>query len=143
MNGLVDGSIALEETALDAAKSSIVFGVTRSVASPVRAAMGAFSNMALRGVPARHSVEMLEKYQAVTGEQVLKVLKKYFVPLFDPASSVVVSVNAPGKSDEIEEGLTKEGYVVERRTLDVEPEELEGSEDESGSESGSESDSDR
>ncbi|KZV77044.1 hypothetical protein PENSPDRAFT_645781 [Peniophora sp. CONT] len=143
VNGLVDGSIALDETALDAAKSSIVFGVTRSVASPVRAAMAAFTNMAIRSVPARHSVEMLEKYQTVTREDVLKVLKTYFVPLFDPASSVVVSVNAPGKADEIAEGLTKEGYTVERRTLDVDPEELEGSEDESGSESESESGSER
>ena len=37
VNGLVDGSIALEETALDAAKSSIVFAITRGVSTPGRA----------------------------------------------------------------------------------------------------------
>ncbi|KZV65225.1 hypothetical protein PENSPDRAFT_587192 [Peniophora sp. CONT] len=144
VNGLADASIALKETDLDAAKSSIVFGVTNSVAGPVRAAMAAFTNMAIRGVPARHSVEMLEKYRTVTCEDVRKVIKTYFVPLFDPESSVVVSVNSSGKADEIAEGLAKEGYTVERQKLDVEPEEsnheevsINKSKTESGTESGS------
>lgn len=37
VKGLVDGSIELDETALDAAKSSIVYGVTKSVSTPGRA----------------------------------------------------------------------------------------------------------
>ncbi|KAG1843393.1 uncharacterized protein F5891DRAFT_1208029, partial [Suillus fuscotomentosus] len=37
VSGLVDGTVALEETALDAAKSSIVYGVTKNVATAGRA----------------------------------------------------------------------------------------------------------
>lgn len=46
---------------------------------------------------------------------------------------------APGKADDISAGLSSEGYDVERRTLDVSPDELaDSSEEGSGSESESE-----
>ena len=76
---------------------------------------------------------MLDKYQDVTKEDVIDILRKYFLPLFDAKSSVVVSVTAPGKVEEIAENLKASGYDVEKRTLTVEP----GEDDESGSESGS------
>ncbi|KAI0036602.1 Metalloenzyme, LuxS/M16 peptidase-like protein [Vararia minispora EC-137] len=140
VRGLVDGSIELDQTTLDAAKSSIVFGVTRSVSSPGKAAVMSFVNQALKGVPQRHNIDMLERFSAVTISDVLCALRTYFLPLFDPASSVVVSVTAPGKADEVAEGLSAQGYEVERRSLEVEPgDEESGSEYESGS--GSEYDS--
>jgi hypothetical protein len=37
LKGLVDGSIALEATALDAAKSSIVYGIAKGVSTAGRA----------------------------------------------------------------------------------------------------------
>lgn len=37
VKGLIDGSVALDETTLDAAKSSIVFSVTRGVSTAGRA----------------------------------------------------------------------------------------------------------
>ncbi|KAH9064309.1 Metalloenzyme, LuxS/M16 peptidase-like protein [Lactarius vividus] len=138
VRGLVDGSIALDETALDAAKSTIVFGVTKSVSTPGRAAVTSFTNQALKGVPQNHNIELLEKFQQVSKDDVLQVLRQYFLPLFDSSTSVVVSVTAPGKADEISKGLKDAGFVVERRALELEPED--GSEHEDESESGSESD---
>ncbi|KAL4071016.1 Metalloenzyme, LuxS/M16 peptidase-like protein [Scleroderma citrinum] len=41
--GLVDGTVELEETVLDAAKSSIVYGVARNVATPSSAASTSFA----------------------------------------------------------------------------------------------------
>ena len=73
----------------------------------------------------------------MTKQDVLDSLRTYFLPLFDPSSSIVVSVTAPGKADEISHGLQEAGFEVERRTLKVEPEEMGG--EESGSEDGSES----
>lgn len=134
VRGLVDGSIALEDTALDAAKSSIVFAVTKGVSTPGRAAVISFVNQALKGVSQNHNTDLLEKYQEVSKDDVLRVLRQYFLPLFDASTSVVVSVTAPGKAQEISNGLEAAGFVVERRTLEVDHEE--------GSESGSESESD-
>lgn len=55
------------------------------------------------------------------------------MPLFDPSSSVAVVVTAPSKVDQTFDELNKAGFVVERRTLDFDPEELEDRSDEDGS----------
>jgi hypothetical protein len=97
-------------------------------------ALTSFTNQALKGVPQNQDTDLLEKYQEVSKDDVLQVLRQYFLPLFDASTSVVVSVTAPGKAQEISEGLKDAGFVVERRTLEVDNEE--------GSESGSDSESD-
>ncbi|KAJ7619113.1 Metalloenzyme, LuxS/M16 peptidase-like protein [Mycena polygramma] len=148
LKGLVDGSISLDTTTLDAAKSTVVYGVAKAVSTAGRAASMSFANQAFRGVPQTHQVDLLEKYQVVTKEDVLAVLRKYFLALFDVSKSAAFVVTAPGKIDGIAEGLTASGFAVERRTLEIDPSELEGLHNhdcdscESGSESGSESDSD-
>nr|GAT54909.1 predicted protein [Mycena chlorophos] len=138
LNGLVDGSIALEATTLDAAKSTVVYGVAKSVSTAGRAAIQSFTNQALRGVGQNHQVDLLEKYQDVTVEDVLAIFRKYLLALFDPSSSVAIVVTSPAKLDSIAEGLTESGFDVEKQTLEVDPSELEHDEE---SESDSESDS--
>lgn len=89
----------------------------------------------MKSVPQNYQVDLLEKFQAVSIEDVLRVLKTYFLPLFDASSSVAVVVTAPSKSSEIAEGLRTAGFLVEKRELEVSPEDMEGSESESGSDS--------
>jgi Zn-dependent M16 (insulinase) family peptidase len=93
-----------------------------------------FANQALKGVSQNYDTDLLEKYQEVSKDDVLRVLQQYFLPLFDASTSVVVSVTAPGKAEEISKGLKDAGFDVERRTLEVDHED--------GSESGSEGESD-
>lgn len=80
----------------------------------------------------------------MTKEDVLAVLRKYFLSLFDPSKSIAIVVTAPGKVDETVEDLTKTGFEVSRRSLETDPD-LDDSESGSGSESedGSDSGSDR
>ncbi|CCM05163.1 uncharacterized protein FIBRA_07372 [Fibroporia radiculosa] len=140
IEGLVDGSINLEDTTLDAAKSSIVFGVTKGVSTPGRAALSSFMNQALKGVSQNHSISLLEKFRIVTKADVLAALRTHFLPLFDPSSSVAVVVTAPSTADEIGLGLGAAGFEVEQRQLEVDADE--DGEYEDGSDSGSdESDS--
>lgn len=73
----------------------------------------------------------------MTKEQVLFSLKEYVLPLFDPSKSVAVVVSAPGKLDSTMEGLRELGFDVEKREVEITPEELEEMDSE-GSESGSE-----
>ncbi|KAJ4001026.1 Metalloenzyme, LuxS/M16 peptidase-like protein [Lentinula boryana] len=141
IKGLADGTVTLDDTTLDAAKSSIVYGVTKTVSTAGRAAVVSFTNQALKGVPQNYQVELLEKFQAVTKEDVLSIFRSHFLPLFEAKTSIAVVVTAPSKADEIDAGLSGYGFEVERRNLDIDPEELEGSdESDSGSDSGSESD---
>lgn len=142
MKGLVDGSIELDLGTLDAAKSSIVYAVAKQVSTAGRAAVVSFTNQALKGLPQRYQIDLLEKYQAVSKEDVLAALRTHFLPLFESSTSVAVVVTAPAKSEEIAKSLTAEGFEVTQRALEIDPSELEeGSEE--GSESGSESDESR
>ncbi|KAJ2928846.1 hypothetical protein H1R20_g8241, partial [Candolleomyces eurysporus] len=145
IKGLVDGSIELDVHTLDAAKSTIVYGVAKGVSTAGRAAIASFANQALKGLPQRYQVDLLEKYQAVTKEDVLAALRDYFLPLFDPASSIAVVVTAPSKVEAISKSLLAEGFDVTQKALEVDPSELEeGSEEgESDSEDESESDASR
>lgn len=131
IKGLTDHSITLDDTTLEAAKSSIVYGVTKNVSTAGRAASASFTNQALKNVGQNHQVQLLEKFQAVTKEDVLNILRTYFLPLFHSESSVAVAVTAPSRADDIEKSLADVGFSVERRTLEVDPNEMEvdGSED--------------
>jgi Zn-dependent M16 (insulinase) family peptidase len=93
-----------------------------------------FTNQALKGVSQNYNIDLLEKFQEVSKDDILRILRQYFLPLFDASTSVVVSVTAPGKAHEISKGLKGVGFIVKRRTLEVDN----GDESESGSESGSE-----
>ena len=100
--------------------------------------MVSFLNQALEGVSQNHNIELLEKYQNVTKGDVLHALKTYFLPLFNPNSSVAVVVTAPSKASGIGEELTHMGFEVEQRSLHIDPAE-EGEFSESGSETDSDS----
>ena len=105
-----------------------------------------FTNQGLKGVSQNHNIELLEKFQAVSKADVLATLQKHFLPLFDASSSVAVAVTAPGKADQVSNELAEIGFEVERKTLQVEPDEDgEFSDDDGneGSESGSDSDDSR
>lgn len=65
------------------------------------------------------------------------MLRRYVLPIFDPASSVAVVACAPGKADDIIGGLSSEGFSVEKRELKVDPDELGDGGSESGSGTGS------
>ncbi|EAU93061.2 cytoplasmic protein [Coprinopsis cinerea okayama7 len=141
INGLADGTVEFNDSVLDAAKSTIVYGVARNVSTSGRAALVSFVNQALKGLPQRYQVDLLEKYQKLTKEDVLAALKKYYLPLFNSESSVAVVVTAPAKAEAIAESLKSEGFEVTQRSLEADPSEMEDGSEES--ESGDESDSSR
>lgn len=100
-------------------------------------------NQALKGCNQNYHLDLLEKYQSVTKDDVLRALKKYVLPLFDPKSSVAVVVTAPGKVEHAAEKLSQLGFNVESRTIDVDPEDMDGSESASEFEEESEGSSER
>lgn len=80
-------------------------------------------NQGLKGLTSNHNVKLLEKYQAVKKEDVMRCLQEYILKLFEPESSVALVVTAPGKSDEIAVSLGKKGFKVEKRTIEVKDDE--------------------
>ncbi|KAG9104560.1 hypothetical protein FRC06_001340 [Ceratobasidium sp. 370] len=134
VQGLVDGSIEFNETALDAAKSSLVYSLTRRVSSPGKAGLDSFVNQVLKNVPQDHGRQLLTSIQAVDLQSVRTALKTHVLPLFDPATSIAVVVSSPSKAADISDGLKSSGFDVELRTLDFSGDE---DIDDPGSESGS------
>lgn len=98
-------------------------------------------NQALKGVAQDHNVALLEELQATTRDDVLDVLREYFLPLFDAETSVATVVTGTGTTDEIAKSLGELGFDVKQRTLEIDAEVLEDGD--SGSESGSDSGSER
>lgn len=138
IKGLVDGNIELDQGTLDAAKSTIVYSVAKNVSTAGRAAVVSFTNQALKGVPQRYQIDLLEKYQAVTKDDVIAALRTHFMPLFESESSIAVVVTAPAKAESIGKSLETEGFEVTQRALEIDPSELEGSESELDSDEESE-----
>ena len=156
----LDSQVPLEDTTVDAAKSTIVYNIASAVSKPKSAvclsfqsqlspnlrflqALTSFVNQALKGVSQNYNRILLEKYQAVTKDDILSALEKYVLPLFNPESSVAVLVTAPGKVESTVEGMSELGFDVEIRELESTPEDstVDSSEYDSGSESESGSDS--
>jgi Zn-dependent M16 (insulinase) family peptidase len=94
--------------------------------------MASFSNQALKKLPRTYQVDLLEKIQAVTKDDVLRALKIYFLPLFDPSSSIAVVVTGPSKADEIGAGLSAIGFEVTQRVMEIDPLEMTTSSEEDG-----------
>jgi len=64
---------------------------------------------------------MLGKYQTIKKADIIAAFQKYFMPLFDPASSVAVVVTATGKVKSIVDGLTNLGFDVTQKELHTDP----------------------
>ncbi|CAE7156271.1 unnamed protein product [Rhizoctonia solani] len=110
--------IELNQIALDAAKSSVVFTLTEEVASPGKAALDSFVNQVFKKVPQDHGRELLDRIQAVGLEDIKGVLKARVLPLFDPETSIAVVASAASKSSDIADGLRSSGFDVVVSTLD-------------------------
>ena len=65
----------------------------------------------------------------VTKEEILTVLRKYFLPLFNSSSSIALVVTTPSRAEQICQDLTSLNFEVSSQVLDTE--EIEGEETES------------
>ena len=97
--------------------------------------MVSFTNQALKNVPRTHQIDLLEKYQAVTKDDVLGAIRTHFLPLFDSSSSVAVVVTAPAKADDIGAGLKAIGFEVTQRVMETDSIDSEDEDSESSSDS--------
>ncbi|BEI83257.1 hypothetical protein CcaverHIS002_0311250 [Cutaneotrichosporon cavernicola] len=142
MRTIADGTMELDENVIDAAKASMVFAYAQKSETVGAAATTAYVDEVLKGIGKDWSQRMLAEIPQVTREDIRAAIGKYYVPLFDPATSIgAVTVNV-GKADEVESGFKELGFETERHELPklgADDSDMNGSEgSESGSESGSE-----
>ncbi|KAH8114464.1 Metalloenzyme, LuxS/M16 peptidase-like protein [Phellopilus nigrolimitatus] len=116
VEGLVKQTIALEDTAVDAAKSTVVYEIANMFSTPRAAAVTSFVDLCLRGMN-ESSSHTLKKFQAVTKDEILTALKKYCLPLFNPDTSVAVVLSSQGRFDSTASDLRSLGFDVEKKTF--------------------------
>ena len=69
------------------------------------------------GVPKDWRIKLLERCQAVTKEDVKRMLQQYVLPLFDPETSVAIVVTPPRNAEQIGKDLASSGFDVSYRTI--------------------------
>lgn len=144
LEGLVDGSIALDQNIVDGARSSLTYSYARASETVMSAAYTAYLDEVLKGVGKDSNKKLLEKFPDITLDQIRSAIKVYLVPIFSSDSAIGAVTVSTGKVDEVEQGFKELGFEVERRTLPSLGGEEDGSEGESGDEeTGSESGSSR
>ncbi|KAI9323607.1 Metalloenzyme, LuxS/M16 peptidase-like protein [Dichotomocladium elegans] len=114
---LTNGEMAIEPSAIEGAKSAVIYSMVARENTMDRAALQSFVNQVLKQVPATHNRDMLAAIQATTLEDLKRVLRKYFVNMFTPGKVNIVVVSSPGKTDDIQKGFASLGFDLEVKTL--------------------------
>ncbi|PVH14974.1 uncharacterized protein CXQ87_005253 [Candidozyma duobushaemuli] len=141
------GEAEIDQIAIDNAVAGIVNSLVKAESNNHDAAVNKVLDNIFKKRGPNYARDFLKSLGSVTKEDLLEVLKKYFVPLFEPKHSLLFSclptTTAPGFQD----FLQKQGYEVSLEEINATAdeaaqnsgEESDGSEDSDGS-SGSESD---
>jgi Zn-dependent M16 (insulinase) family peptidase len=104
--------VEFEETGIDAAKSSSIFSIiSREETAPAAAAYSLLNY--LSSAPSDTNKRMLEKIQAVSLDDLHRVLNKHLAPLFDSTQTNISITTNPSNTDEIRDFFeTKLGKKV-------------------------------
>lgn len=130
----MSGKIELDDLTIESAKSSLAYTTASRVSTINDAAHASFSNQVLFDVSKDFGRESLERIKPIGKQHILASIKKYIVPMFDPATSIASVATGKTKADSIAERFTAQGFDVERRSF--------GEQDDSDSEMESASGSD-
>ncbi|GAA6054755.1 hypothetical protein JCM3770_000927 [Rhodotorula araucariae] len=134
---LVSGKLEIDDLTIESAKSSLAYQTAAKESTINDAANASFTNVLL-DLPAGFGRKHLADCESVTSSDIVRAIKTYIAPIFDPATSIASIASGLAKLDELADKFAELGYEVERRTMDTKAGEVSGSEDESGSETGSE-----
>lgn len=145
VNDLADGTTKFELEMVDGAISSLVNSIATSESNYYVASDSKYADNILKKRGPNFNTKFIRELNNVSIEDLVRIMNKYFVPLFNSKQSAVFVSAHPTKVSELTEFFEKQGYdvEVEESTLQLDEEGDEGEEDddETGSESDSDSDS--
>ncbi|KAI7848898.1 Metalloenzyme, LuxS/M16 peptidase-like protein [Circinella umbellata] len=114
---LANNEMEIEPSAVDGAKSAVIYSLVARENTMDRAALQSFVNQVLKQVPATYNRTLLSAIQMTTMKELQHVLKKYFVNMFTPGKCNIMVVSAPSKTDEIKDGFGSLGFNLDTMTL--------------------------
>ncbi|ORZ20228.1 Metalloenzyme, LuxS/M16 peptidase-like protein [Absidia repens] len=114
---LISKEMEIEQTAVDGAKSAVIYSMVARENTMNRAALQSFVNQVLRQVPASYNRDLLSSIQETTVGDLHRVLEKYFANMFKPETSNVMVVSSPTKTADIQKGFEDHGFTMKTITL--------------------------
>ena len=114
MKRLETGAIALEDTFIEAAKSSVTFSIVSQEETASSAAEESFINTVLRRVEKDNSQKLLQAVLKLTKSDLQVALTKYLLPLFDPATSCG-AISMP--TSKIDDRFSALGYDIIKESV--------------------------
>lgn len=141
---LVSGTVKIEQLELDNSVAGIVNGIARAESNAYDAARGKFNDDILKKRGPNFIGTYLDKLNKITTDDVVYILKKYFLPIFDSKKSLLFAAIPSDYAEEFETFLKEQGYEVNIEEVGkgaheeeerCEHSESEGSDSDSGSES--------
>ncbi len=134
VNDLASGATKLDKTLVEGAVSSLVNSIASSESNYYNAAASKYLDNVLKKRGPDFNTKFIRKLSQITEDDLIKVLNKYYVPLFDSNTSSIFVCAHPSKSEELNKFFSGLGY-------EVTVEEVPSSNSEDGDEEGSEFDS--
>ncbi|KAI9276163.1 Metalloenzyme, LuxS/M16 peptidase-like protein [Sporodiniella umbellata] len=122
---LGSGEMKIDPSAVDGAKSAVIYGLVNKESTMDSAARLSFESQVLMAMPASYNHDMMSAVQRVTMEDLQRVLNQYFVNMFNAETSNVVVVSTPSKLGDIQEAFQKIGFSMKSIHLsEIKPEGL-------------------
>lgn len=118
IQGYIDGTTPFDKHLLEGALSSIVVRFADGEADMATASIQSIINQVIRGVGKDWNSILLQKVQAVTEEDLKKVLREVVMGCFDHDKCVTICVAADGKVENIKAGFQEAGFTVEVNELE-------------------------
>jgi len=116
--GYVNGTILFDKHLLEGALSSIVVMFTDKESDMASAAVQSFINQVIHSIGKDWNTALLKKVQAVTEEDLRRVLKDVVMGCFEEHRCVSVCVAAEPKTEDIKKGFLGEGFTVRVSNLE-------------------------
>lgn len=107
------GAQALVWPQVESAKGELVRLEAEAQSCMGDAAAASFVKQVVQGIDKDYAMAMLKKQQAVSGDDIRRVLKQYFVPLFEPGTSNLVITCSRTMEESLVNGLKEMGYEPE------------------------------
>ncbi|VVT56299.1 uncharacterized protein SAPINGB_P004943 [Magnusiomyces paraingens] len=118
VSDFVTGETPLESLHLEGAKNMVAHNFASSRQNSSSAALLSYIDYTFKGLVRNNPQEVLKKVaHEVTAEKVREVMEKYFLPLFDPKTSMVFVACHSSMTDDVLKKFEADGYEVSVKTL--------------------------
>lgn len=119
ISSIVNGEVQIDQVSLENSVAAIVNELANSESNTYDAAVNKITDHIFKKRGSGYLKLFLSKLNSYTGEDMVYILTKYFLPLFSSKTSLVFACIPIAKSDEFQKFLNSQGYEVSLEELNA------------------------